>query len=505
MATFEFLLQGIVVACQPMNLLYALIGVTLGTAVGVLPGIGPALTVALLLPVTYKLDPAGSLIMFAGIYYGGMYGGSTTSILLNTPGESSSIVTALEGNKMARAGRGGPALATAAIGSFVAGLIATLGLAFIAPFIVKFALVFGPREYFALMVLAFITVSSAFGDSTLRGLTALFIGFALAIIGIDQQTGQARMSFGIPDLLDGIEVTTLAVAMFAIGESLYIAAQGDRGPDKVEAVRGSVWMTAQDWARSWKPWLRGTLIGFPIGAMPAGGAEIGTFLSYATEKRLTKHPDEFGHGAIEGVAGPEAANNASAAGTLVPLLTLGLPTTATAAIMLAGFQQYGLQPGPLLFATNPQLVWGLIASLLIANFMLLVLNLPLVGLWVRLLTIPKPWLYAGILLFATLGTIGANPSVFELGMLLAFGLLGFVMRIFGYPIAPVVVGLILGPMAEQQLRRALAISQGDLTTLVASPIAAVLLIVAAAALIVPLILRARGKGKVLSDLAASED
>lgn len=505
MATFEFLLQGIVVACQPMNLLYALIGVTLGTAVGVLPGIGPALTVALLLPVTYKLDPAGSLIMFAGIYYGGMYGGSTTSILLNTPGESSSIVTALEGNKMARAGRGGPALATAAIGSFVAGLIATLGLAFIAPFIVKFALVFGPREYFALMVLAFITVSSAFGDSTLRGLTALFIGFALAIIGIDQQTGQARMSFGIPDLLDGIEVTTLAVAMFAIGESLYIAAQGDRGPDKVEAVRGSVWMTAQDWARSWKPWLRGTLIGFPIGAMPAGGAEIGTFLSYATEKRLTKHPDEFGHGAIEGVAGPEAANNASAAGTLVPLLTLGLPTTATAAIMLAGFQQYGLQPGPLLFATNPQLVWGLIASLLIANFMLLVLNLPLVGLWVRLLTIPKPWLYAGILLFATLGTIGANPSVFELGMLLAFGLLGFVMRIFGYPIAPVVVGLILGPMAEQQLRRALAISQGDLTTLVASPIAAVLLAVAAAALIVPLILRARGKGKVLSDLAASED
>ncbi|MBD8556684.1 tripartite tricarboxylate transporter permease [Rhizobium sp. CFBP 8762] len=505
MATFEFLLQGIVVACQPMNLLYALIGVTLGTAVGVLPGIGPALTVALLLPVTYKLDPAGSLIMFAGIYYGGMYGGSTTSILLNTPGESSSIVTALEGNKMARAGRGGPALATAAIGSFVAGLIATLGLAFIAPFIVKFALVFGPREYFALMVLAFITVSSAFGDSTLRGLTALFIGFALAIIGIDQQTGQARMSFGIPDLLDGIEVTTLAVAMFAIGESLYIAAQGDRGPDKVEAVRGSVWMTAQDWARSWKPWLRGTLIGFPIGAMPAGGAEIGTFLSYATEKRLTKHPDEFGHGAIEGVAGPEAANNASAAGTLVPLLTLGLPTTATAAIMLAGFQQYGLQPGPLLFATNPQLVWGLIASLLIANFMLLVLNLPLVGLWVRLLTIPKPWLYAGILLFATLGTIGANPSVFELGMLLAFGLLGFVMRIFGYPIAPVVVGLILGPMAEQQLRRALAISQGDLTTLVASPIAAVLLAVAAAALVVPLILRARGKGKVLSDLAASED
>jgi len=406
---------------------------------------------------------------------------------------------------MARAGRGGPALATAAIGSFVAGLIATLGLAFIAPFIVKMALVFGPREYFALMVLAFVTVSSAFGDSTLRGLTSLFVGLALAMVGIDQLSGQARLSFGIPDLLDGVEVTTLAVAMFAIGESLYIAAQGDRGPDKIEAVKGSVWMSAADWARSWKPWLRGTAIGFPIGAMPAGGAEIGTFLSYATEKRLTTHPEEFGNGAIEGVAGPEAANNASAAGTLVPLLTLGLPTTATAAIMLAGFQQYGLQPGPLLFATNPQLVWGLIASLLIANLMLLVLNLPLIGLWVKLLSIPKPWLYAGILLFATLGTIGANPSVFELGMLLAFGLLGYAMRVFGYPIAPVVVGLILGPLAEQQLRRALAISQGDLTTLVASPVAVVLLLIAAAALIVPLILRARGRGQVLSQLAASED
>ncbi|MBY5770583.1 tripartite tricarboxylate transporter permease [Rhizobium leguminosarum] len=505
MSTFEFLWQGILVAMQPMNLVYALVGVTLGTAVGVLPGIGPALTVALLLPVTYKLDPGGSLIMFAGIYYGGMYGGSTTSILLNTPGESASIVTALEGNKMARAGRGGPALATAAIGSFVAGLIATLGLAFIAPYIVKLALVFGPREYFALMVLAFVTVSSAFGDSALRGLTSLFIGFALAMVGIDQQTGQARLTFGIPDLLDGVEVTTLAVAMFAIGETLYIAAQGNRIAEKVEAVKGSLWMNAQDWSRSWKPWLRGTLIGFPIGAMPAGGAEIGTFLSYATEKRLAKNPEEFGHGAIEGVAGPEAANNASAAGTLVPLLTLGLPTTATAAIMLAGFQQYGLQPGPLLFATNPQLVWGLIASLLIANAMLLVLNLPMIGLWVRLLTVPKPWLYAGILLFATLGTIGANPSVFELGMLLAFGLLGYVMRLFGYPIAPAVVGLILGPLAEQQLRRALAISQGDVTTLVMSPIAAGLLIVATAAFLIPLILRLRGRGQVLSQLAANED
>ena len=518
MDTFGLLAQGLLTALEPMNLLYALIGVTLGTAVGVLPGIGPALTVALLLPVTYKLDPAGSLIMFAGIYYGGMYGGSTTSILLNTPGESASIVTALEGNKMARAGRGGPALATAAIGSFVAGLIATIGLAFIAPTIVKMALSFGPAEYFALMILAFMTVSAAFGDSTLRGLTALFIGLGLGLIGIDLQTGQARLAFGIPDLLDGIEVTTLAVALFAIGEALSVAA-GKSSSSTIQAVKGSVWMTREDWRRSWKPWLRGTAIGFPIGAMPAGGAEIGTFLSYSVEKQLAEKPEEFGHGAIEGVAGPEAANNASAAGTLVPLLTLGLPTTATAAIMLAGFQQFGLQPGPLLFATNPQLVWGLIASLLVANLMLLVLNLPLIGVWIKLLTIPTPWLYAGILMFATLGTIGANAAVsqvnvlglftlpvsFELGMLLAFGLLGYGLRRFGYPIAPVVVGLILGPMAEQQLRRALAISQGDLLILVGSPIAVILLLLAATAVLLPLYLRARGRGKVLAQLGASED
>ncbi|MCZ0960938.1 tripartite tricarboxylate transporter permease [Paracoccus benzoatiresistens] len=505
MNTFDFLLQGLSVALDPMILLYALIGVTLGTAVGVLPGIGPALTVALLLPVTYGLDPAGSLIMFAGIYYGGMYGGSTTSILLNTPGESASIVTALEGNKMARAGRGGPALATAAIGSFIAGLAATVLLAFVAPTVVKLALVFGPRDYFALMVLAFVTVSSAFGESARKGLISLFIGLALALVGIDQLTGQARLSFGVPQLLDGIEVTTLAVAMFAVGEAMFVTGKRDAVDDEVIAVKGSVWMTAKDWARSWKPWLRGTIIGFPIGAMPAGGADIATFLSYAAEKKMSKHPEEFGNGAIEGVAGPEAANNASAAGTLVPLLTLGLPTTATAAIMLAGFQQFGLQPGPLLFATNPQLVWGLIASLLIANFMLLVLNLPLIGLWVKLLTIPRPWLYAGILVFATLGTIGANPSPVELSMLLIFGVMGYAMRLYGYPIAPVVVGLILGPMAEQQLRRALSISQGDLTTLVGSPVSATLLALSALALIVPLILRARGKGAVLNQLASDED
>ncbi len=505
MEAFSLLFDGLAIALQPLNLMYALIGVTIGTAVGVLPGIGPALTVALLLPVTYKLDPGGSLIMFAGIYYGGMYGGSTTSILLNTPGESASVVTALEGNKMARAGRGGPALATAAIGSFVAGLLATLGLALIAPWVVKFALSFGPADYFALMVLAFVTVSAAFGDSALRGLTALAIGLVLGLVGIDLQTGQARLTFGMLDLFDGIEVTTLAVALFAVGETMKVASDYTGRDDKVEAVKGSVWMTRTDWARSWKPWLRGTLIGFPIGAMPAGGADVASFLSYSAEKTFAKNPEEFGHGAIEGVAGPEAANNASAAGTLVPLLTLGLPTTATAAIMLAGFQQFGLQPGPLLFVNSPDLVWGLIASLLVANFMLLVLNLPLIGVWVKLLTIPRHWLYAGILSFATLGTIAANPSIVELGLLLAFGLLGYGLRRFGYPIAPVVVGLILGPMAEQQLRRALAISQGDWTALAHTPISIVLYILVVLAIATPIWLKRRGKAQLLAALGSDTD
>jgi putative tricarboxylic transport membrane protein len=491
--------QGLAFATQPHNLLFALIGVLLGTAVGVLPGIGPALTVALLLPVTYKLDPGGSLIMFAGIYYGGMYGGSTTAILINTPGESASMATALEGNLMAKSGRGGPALATAAVGSFVAGTIATLGLTFLAPWLVEIAVQFGPEDYFALMCVAFVTVSATFGASPVRGLTSLFLGLMLGLVGIDRLTGQSRLAFGVPELLDGVDITTLAVGLFAVGEALYVASRRHHDKGEVEAIRGSLWMTKQDWKRSWAPWLRGTLFGFPIGALPAGGAEIPTFLSYSTEKRLTKHPEEFGRGAIEGVAGPEAANNASAAGTLVPLLTLGLPTSATAAMMLAGFQQYGLNPGPLLFAEKPELVWGLIASLYIANVMLLVLNLPLVGLWVRLLAVPQPWLYAGILVFATMGTIAAKPSVVELTMLTIFGFLGFLMRRFDYPIAPVVVGLILGPVAEAQLRRALSISLGDPMVLLQSPMSATLLAIAFLALVAPFVMRGLGRFRAAED------
>ena len=400
---------------------------------------------------------------------------------------------------MAKAGRGGPALATAAIGSFVAGTIATIGLAFLAPWLVEIAVRFGPEDYFALMCLAFVTVSATFGTSPARGLTSLFVGLALGLVGIDKLTGQPRLAFGVPDLLDGVEITTLAVGLFALGEALYVASQRGIGEERIEPVRGSLWMTREDWRRSWRPWLRGTAFGFPIGALPTGGAEIPTFLSYSAERRLTKHPEEFGHGAIEGVAGPEAANNASAAGTLVPLLTLGLPTSATAAMMLAGFQQYGLNPGPLLFAEKPDLVWGLIASLFVANAMLLVLNLPLVGLWVRLLAIPQPWLYGGIVVLATMGTIAAKPSVVELTMLGAFGFLGFLMRRYDYPIAPVVIGLILGPAAETQLRRALSISLGDPMVLLESPISATLLALALLALIAPFALRGLGRFRSAED------
>ena len=418
-----------------------------------------------------------------------MYGGSTTAILLNAPGESGSIITAVEGNVMARKGRGGPALATAAIGSFVAGTLATLALTFVAPLMVQLALRFSPAAYFALMVLAFTTVTAVLGSSLARGLASLFLGLALGLVGIDLQTGQARFTLGVPELLDGIDVVVVAVGLFAVGETFYMAARHRFEREEISPVTGSVWMSREDWARSWKPWLRGSALGFPFGALPAGGAEIPTFLSYMAEKRLSKRPEEFGQGAIEGVAGPEAANNAAAAGVLVPLLALGLPTSATAAILLAAFQQYGLQPGPLLFASDPELVWGLIASLYIGNAMLLVLNLPLVGLWVRLLAIPRPLLYAGILVFATLGAYTLNNNIVDLILLYVIGVLGFGMRVLGVPVAPAVIGLILGPLAEQQFRRALAISQGDWTVFFTDLLSLALLIIAALALLGPLVWR----------------
>lgn len=490
MGALDSLLAGFATALTATNIMWSLVGVTLGTLIGILPGIGPALTIALLLPVTAKLDATGAFIMFAGLYYGAMYGSSTTSILLNTPGESGSIVTALEGNKMARQGRGAAALATAAIGSFVAGTIGTILLTFLAPFFVKIALRFGPAEYFALMVFAFTAASALLGSSMVRGIASLILGVVIGLVGIDVITGQTRLFFGVPALLDGIDIVVVAVGLFAVGEALHIASRPDLRDAEISAVKGSLWMTREEWKRSWKPWLRGTSLGFPFGVLPAGGTEIPTFLSYFMEKKLSKRPEEFGKGAIEGVAGPEAANNAAVAGVLVPLLTLGLPTSATAAILLVAFQQYGLQPGPLLFSGSGTLVWALIASLYLGNVMLLVLNLPLVGLWVRLLAIPGPLLYGGILVFSTVGVYSLNRSVVDLVLLWLLGVLGFVMRRYDFPIAPCIIGLILGPIAEQQFRRALQITQGDWSVFVTHPICLTFLILALLVFATPFVLRA---------------
>ncbi|WP_436699950.1 tripartite tricarboxylate transporter permease [Nocardioides sp. BYT-33-1] len=476
----DLLLDGFQTALTPENLLFAALGVLLGTAVGVLPGIGPAMTLALLLPVTYSVGADSAIIMFAGIYYGGMYGGSTTSILLNTPGESSSVITAIEGNKMAKAGRAAQALATAAIGSFVAGSIATVLLWVVTPQVADIVVTLGSPSYFALMVLALFAVTAVLGASKLRGFIALFLGLAIGLVGTS--TGQARLTFGEPLLADGIDIVVVAVALFAIGEALWVAAHLRRKPLEIIPV-GQPWMSRDDWGRSWKPWLRGTAYGFPFGALPAGGAELPTFLSYATEKRLSKHPEEFGKGAIEGVAGPEAANNASAAGTLVPLLALGLPTTATAAIMLVALQGYGFQTGPTLMDDHPDLVWGLLASLFVANTLLLVLNLPMAPLWAKLLRIPRPYLYAGILFFASLGAYSVNFQAFDLALLLVLGVLGFFMRRFGIPVLPLIIGVILGPKLEEQLTTALKISQGDVSTLWSEPVAVVVYAVMALLLI----------------------
>ncbi|MGE0464025.1 MAG: tripartite tricarboxylate transporter permease, partial [Vicinamibacterales bacterium] len=403
-----------------------------------------------------------------------------------------SILTAIDGHMMARQGRASAALTTAAVGSYVAGTVATLGLTFFAPLLASVALSFGPAEYFALTLVAFTTVAVLLGASLARGLFSLFLGLALGLVGIDQLTGTARFSFGVPQLLDGIDVMILVIGLFAVGETLHQAWQyGHDGEDTVPLHRFS-WMSRDDWRRSWKPWLRGTAIGFPLGVLPCGGSVIPTVVSYMVERRLSARPDEFGQGAIEGVAGPEAANNAAAAGVLVPLLTLGLPSSATAAVLLTAFQQYGLQPGPLLFSTRPDLVWTLIASLYIGNAMLLVLNLPLAPLWARVMLVPRSLLFGSILVLASVGAYSLNRSLLDVAILYTVGVIGWGMRRLDIPLVPAVLGLILGPLAEQQFRRAVAISEGDYAVFLARPISAVLLIYAAAVLIAPLLLRRPG-------------
>lgn len=478
---------GLVSALTPINLLWVLVGAVLGTAVGVLPGMGSAMAVALLLPITFSVDPTGAFIMFAGVYFGGLFGDSTAGILLNTPGNSSAIATTFEGHRMARSGQAAKALAAAAIGAFIGGLIATFVVIFFAPYLIKLATIFGPAEYFALAVFAFIAISSVVSNSILKGLFALGIGLTLAMVGIDGQSGTSRFTMGVPQLFDGLSVIIITVGLLALGEVFKVAARIHRDPvSRQIKPSGRSWLSRADVRKAWPAWLRGASFGLPFGIIPAGGAEVPTFLAYGTERRLAarrKDPEFGSTGSIRGVAAPEAAGNATAGTAMGALLALGLPTSATAAIMLAAFQQYGMQPGPLLFERSSDLVWTLLASLLIGLVVLLIINLPFAPVWAKLLTIPRHYLYAGITVFSTLGVFAMSSSTVDLWFLIAIGLIGFMMRRYEVPIAPVMIAVVLGPLAESELRRALAVSEGDAAILISSPFTVTLYLILAGAVL----------------------
>jgi putative tricarboxylic transport membrane protein len=495
---FARLAEGFGEAFTATNLIFAFCGVLIGTLVGVLPGIGPVTAIALLIPLSFGLDPVSGLILLSGIYYGSMYGGSTTSILIRTPGEVASVVTTLDGYEMAKQGRAGPALSTAAIGSFVAGTFSTLGLMLLAPALASVAIAFGSAEYFLLMLLALAMVSNLTTGSQLKALIATLFGLSVAMVGIDPQTSVQRFTFGVPYLSDGIDFALMAIALLALPEAFTnMAARGTSHLD-AQRIQGSIWMTREDWRRSAGPYWRGSILGFLIGVLPGIGPSLASFLSYGLEKRLSKHPEQFGRGAIEGVAGPETANNAGVGGAMVPLFTLGIPGSATTALLLFVFMMYGLQPGPQLFDTNPELIWAIIASMYIGNVMLLVLNLPLVGLFAQLLKTPPAMLYSGVIAFSVLGAYALNFNVFDMRMLLGFGLVGYLMQRYDFPMAPAVLALVLGILAEQHLRRALSVSNGDLMTFVERPISLALLVFILLVLVLPpaiRLLRVRQAGR----------
>ena len=492
METLGHILNGFAVALQPINLWYTFVGVLIGTIVGILPGIGPAASIALLIPITFGMDPTSGLIMMAGIYYGTKYGGSTTAILIRTPGESASVMTALDGYEMARNGRAGAALAVSAIGSFIAGTLGVVALALFALPLSGVALKFGPAEYFMLMLFALTSVASLSGKSPAKGMLATVLGLMIATVGIDGQTGQQRFTGGVSELQDGVGFIIVVVGMFAIAEvlrGLELMATG-RAPAAMR-ITGRLWLTREEWRRSLGPILRGGVIGFIIGVLPGAGGTIASMLSYSTERRLSKNPDEFGKGAIEGVAGPEAANNADTAGAMVPLLSLGIPGGGATAVLLGAFVMHGLQPGPLLFQTRPDLVWGLIDSMVIGNLMLLVLNLPLIGLFVRLLYIPSGILYPLIVAISVIGTFCLSGSVVELWLMLGFGVVGYLFDKAEIPVAPLVLSLVLAGILEQSFRQAMTISDASLGIFVGSPITVCLALAALASVVLPLVWKRR--------------
>jgi putative tricarboxylic transport membrane protein len=481
------LLQGFQVALTPMNLFMCVIGVVLGTIIGVLPGLGPPATIAMLLPLTFKLEPTGAMIMLAGIYYGAKYGGSTTSILLNVPGESSSVVTCIDGYQMARKGRAGAALGMAAISSFIAGTFGVVALMLVAPPLAKLSLAFSAPEYFALMVLGLTMVVLLAGESLTKALLAMLVGLWIASMGTDLFTATSRFTFGRVELLGGIDFIIVAIGVFAVGEVLGNMEPRD-APEMLPVPKGlkNLLPTWDDMKRCRFAFVNGSLVGFFIGILPGAGSTIASFMSYGIEKAVSKHPEEFGHGAIEGVAAPEGANNAETGGALVPLLTLGIPGSGTTAILLAALILWGFKPGPLFIQDSPQLFWGLVASMYIGNVLLLVLNLPLVAVFAQLLRLPGYAMYPLILGVSIVGVYTASSSMFQLGLLALFGLFGYAMRKLDFPTAPLVLGLVLGDAMEKALRQSLMMSQGDASILL-RPIPSVLLGVAALLLVVPLI------------------
>ena len=471
MDIFGNLLLGFSVAVTPIHLLYALIGVLLGTLIGVLPGVGPVATIAMLLPITFNLSPVAALIMLAGIYYGAQYGGSTSAILVNLPGETASVVTCLDGYQMARQGRAGPALAVAAVGSFFAGCVATFVIALAAPPLAEVALKFGPSEYFSLMVLGLVAATVLAAGSLVKAIAMVVFGLLLGLIGTDVNSGVLRFTFGIPELSDGIGFVVVAMGMFGIAEIIAnLDLKGNR-----EVFTGkvkSLFPTREDIRRAWPAVLRGTALGSFLGILPGGGSILAAFGAYTVEKKLSKHPEQFGKGAIEGVAGPEAANNAGAQTSFIPMLTLGIPGNAVMALMIGALMIQGIAPGPQVMTEKPELFWGLIASMWVGNLMLVVLNLPLIGMWIKLLTVPYRYLYPSILVFMAVGVFSLSNNPWDLVVMAVFGLLGYVCTKLECEPAPMILGFILGPLMEENLRRAMLLSRGDPSVFLTKPISA---------------------------------
>nr|WP_315238578.1 tripartite tricarboxylate transporter permease [uncultured Albidiferax sp.] len=486
---------GFGVAFTPINLMYALVGCILGTLIGVLPGIGPVATIAMLLPATYALPPVSALIMLAGIYYGAQYGGSTTAILVNLPGESSSVVTAIDGYQMARQGRAGPALAAAGIGSFFAGSVGTLILAAFAPPLTEIAFKFGPAEYFSLMVLGLIGAVVLASGSLLKAVAMILLGLLIGLVGTDVNSGVARFSFDIPELTDGLGFVAIAMGVFGYGEIISNLAQPEDDREVFTAKISGMFPTKQDFKDMLPAMLRGTTLGSALGILPGGGALLASFASYALEKKMKMKPGEvaFGKGNIRGVAGPESANNAGAQTSFIPLLTLGIPPNAVMALMVGAMTIHNIQPGPQVMTSNPELFWGLIASMWIGNLMLVILNLPLIGMWIKLLSVPYRFLFPSIVLFCAIGVYSTNNNTFDIWLVAGFGFLGYLFNKLGCEPAPLLLGLILGPMMEENLRRALLLSRGDWSVFVTRGLSASLLAVAALMIIIVLLPAVKNK------------